>query len=119
MELAGNLDKGDPVAKRELGYLANLLEERALFLNAEANTSNVDPFGKIETRAGVDYCSSSYACIVRSTCWRACKASRIEEILERENSTLAHSVCRLRQLFPKTGRGTPLFSAYAQNMTPG
>lgn len=53
------MDKGDPVAKRELGYLANLLEERVLFLNAEANTSNVDPFGKTETRVGVDYGSSS------------------------------------------------------------
>jgi hypothetical protein len=43
VELAGNLEQSDQGAKRELAFMANLLEERILFLQDEAASCNVDP----------------------------------------------------------------------------
>ena len=43
VELGGNLDANDRQGRRELDYLANLLEERILFMEDEAKSCVVDP----------------------------------------------------------------------------
>lgn len=73
VDLAGNLEQSDEAGKRELAFMANLLEERNYFLQKEAASSHPEPMasslysGDIETLI----CEAkNLACLLLRGCWR-------------------------------------------------
>jgi hypothetical protein len=73
VDLAGNLDQSDEAGKRELAFMANLLEERNFFLQKEAASSHPEPMasslysGDIETLI----CEAkNQASLLLRVCWR-------------------------------------------------